>query len=219
VALLVACVALGACGAPELRRQPAARSASGVTFLVTSEFGSESDWVLAHVQASADALVRLMDDPAVEPPRLVAITLEQDPDAEYLGGWSTPTAVGFVSDQWPKEAQRLWILTHELVNLFAAHYAGSGGFPSDWWSNGRSPFPVYVVGLVFGELGLTAEADWLRSTVADQRDHELYWALHERFGFTPFARMLTMVRADRLDLGVIEPRTRSRTCRSPPART
>ncbi|HEX9793163.1 MAG TPA: hypothetical protein VGC54_04190, partial [Planctomycetota bacterium] len=36
-------------------------------------------------------------------------------------------------------------------------------------------------------------------------DHELYWALHERFGFGLFAETLRLLRQDGLDLGEIEP--------------
>jgi len=176
-----------------------------VEFALESGFGEESDWVRAYLAASAETLVRLMDQPEVAPPRSIKVTLEKDPDAQGLGGWAAPTEIGFVSDQWPKEPFRLWILTHELANLVAAHYAGHGGFPSDWWSNGRSPFPIYISGLVLRELGYADEAAWLRSDYAEEPDHELYWALHERYGFALFARTLRLLRGDDLDLGEIEP--------------
>jgi len=198
-----ALIALGllcpACAAPAAKAQPPVR------FVIESDFGGEAAWVRGHLEASARILVRLMDDPAVEPPRKIHVTLEKDPDAGGVGGWAGPTALGFVSDQWPEEGARLWILTHELINLFAAHYAGHGGFPSDWWSDGRSPFPVYVAGLVLRELGHADVAEDLRSSNAEQPDHELYWALHKRFGFGLFARTLRLLREDDLDLGEIEP--------------
>ncbi len=188
-----------ACAAP---RPPAP---SVTEFGIESGFGAESDWVRPYLEASARVLVRLMDDPEVAPPRTIDVTLVKDPDAEALRGGAGPTAIAFTSDRWPKEAFRLWILTHELTNLFAAHYGGHGGFPSDWWSDGRSPFPVYVTGLVLKELGYADEAAWLRSSNAEQPDHELYWALDERFGFGLFARTLRLLREDDIDLGEIEP--------------
>jgi hypothetical protein len=193
------CLAIPACATQEPAAGPA------VEFAIESEFGAESDWVRAHLEACAASLARLMDQPDLPPPRRIAVTLEKDPEAEGLGGWATPTEIGFTSDQRPQETFRLWILTHELANLFAAHYAGHGGFPSDWWSNGRSPFPVYASGLVLQELGHADVALWLRSSNADQPDHELYWTLHERFGFALFARTLRLLREDDLDLGAIEP--------------
>lgn len=176
-----------------------------VEFVIESGFGEESEWVRAYLADSAETLVRLMDQPEVAPPPSVKVTLQRDPGVQGLGGWAAPTEIGFVSDQWPKERFRLWILTHELANLFAAHYAGHGGFPSDWWSNGRSPFPIYLCGLVLAELGYDDEAAWLRSEYADEPDHELYWALDKRYGFALFARTLRLLREDDLDLGEIEP--------------
>ncbi len=197
--IILGCLACSGCAGR------ATEAPAGVAFAIESGFGDESGWVGEHLEASSAVLVRMMDSPDVAPPRRIDVTLVKDPEAEWLAGWAGPSAIGFSSDQWPKEAQRLWILTHELTNLFAAHYAGHGGFPSDWWSNGRSPFPAYVAVLVLSELGHVDESAWLRSTAAGEPDHELYWALHERFGFALFARTLRLLRQDDLDLGEIEP--------------
>jgi hypothetical protein len=100
---------------------------------------------------------------------------------------------------------RLWILTHEVSNRFAAHYGGHGGFPSDWWSNGRSPFPAYLAGLVLRKTGEVEATNWLRASSASERDHELCWALHDRFGFEFFAKAMALPRDDEIDLGEIDP--------------
>ncbi len=184
---------------------PARDTGPAVRYAIDSGFGDESAWVREHLESSAGVLVLLMDSPDVAPPRRIQVTLEKDPGAEGLGGWAGPTEIGFVGSECPHEALQLWILTHELTNLFAAHYAGHGGFPSDWWSNGRSPFPAYVAGLVLLKLGYVDVAAWLRSSSAEEPDHAMYWALHERFGFGLFARTLRLLREDDVDLGEIEP--------------
>lgn len=183
--------------------QPASRIP--VEFVIESGFDEEAAWVLAHLEASADALVHLMDDPQVAPPGRIDVTLQCDPASEGVGGWASPTSIGFIGGSWPREPVREWIVTHELVNLFAAHYGGHGGFPSDWWSNGRSPFPAYLAGLVLQQVGSADAAAWLRESSASQPDHVMYWELHERFGFELFARTLKMLRSDDIDLGEIEP--------------
>lgn len=175
-------------------------------FSITSDFADEANWVEAHLQASASALIRLMANPDVLPPANIAVVLEMDPDAGgSIGGWASPVEIGLSSDECPKETLRVWILTHELCNLFAAHYAGHGGFPSDWWSNGRSPFPAYLAGLVLRETGEIEAADWLRESSSSERDHEMYWALHEKFGFDLFAKTFVLLRRDNIDLGEINP--------------
>jgi hypothetical protein len=214
-----ALLALASCGAvsgsnraapAERAAEPAGRlladaGASGIDWRFESGFGDEAEWVRPHLEASARVLIRLLGSEQRPPPTRIAVTLEHDPEADTLSGWATSDGVGFRSDQWPEDSWRLWISTHELTNLFAAHYACGGGFPSDWWSNGRSPFPIYVTGLVLQELDHPEVAAWLRALNASQPDHELYWHLHERHGFELFADALAMLRHDGVDLGEIEP--------------
>ena len=144
-----------------------------------------------------------MDAPAVSPPKEIAVELKRDPKNQGVGGGATPTSLVFSSSSWPDEQWRHWILVHELVNLFAAHYAGSGGMPSDWWANGRSPFPTYACCLVLAQLGNVEDAAWLKGTKQGNADHELYWVLHRKYGFELFAKFLALLRADGLDLGKI----------------
>ncbi len=184
--------------------QPAVEAPPAILFAIDSGFGEESNWVGEHLEASADVLVRLMASPEVAPPGRIEVVLVNDPEGDHHG-WATPEAIGYVGDRFPKETPYVWILTHELTNLFAAHYGGHGGFPSDWWSNGRSPFPAYLSGLVLLEVGCTEAAEWLRSSSASEPDHVLFWTLHERFGFELFAETLRLLRRDGLDLGEIEP--------------
>ena len=106
------------------------------TFDVTSAFGEESAWTQGYLERSAKLLVRWMDAPGVAPPERIPVELRKDPRFGGIAGAAGPTSLSFTSNVWPEERFRHWILAHELANLMACHYAGSGGFPSDWWSNG-----------------------------------------------------------------------------------
>jgi hypothetical protein len=172
-------------------------------FRITSEYGAEADWVPDYLRRAARVLVRMYDAPDVAPPAVIEVELKKDPANQGLGGWATPTKIGFSSSSWPDEPWRHWILVHELVNLFTAHYGAAGGHPSDWWANGRSPFPMYVACLALANLGLLEDAVWLRGLAREKPDHQLYWALHKRFGFELFADCLKHLRADGIDLGRI----------------
>ena len=165
-------------------------------------FGDEAEWSIEHLNKAHRHLVRMMDNPDVEPPRGIKLTLVKD-DTGALEGYAAPDHIKFVSDQWPREAQRIWILTHELTNLFANHYAGAGGFPSDWWSNGRSPFPVYMAGVVSEAIVEQEVADWIKAIDQEHDDQRLYWALHDKYGFKLFADFFKLLRKDGVDLGFV----------------
>ena len=165
-------------------------------------FGDEAEWTIEHLNKAHRQLVRMMDNPDIEPPRGIKLTLVKE-DTGALEGYAAPDHIKFVSDQWPREAQRIWILTHELTNLFASHYAGAGGFPSDWWSNGRSPFPVYMAGVVSEAVVEQEVADWIKAIDQEHDDQRLYWALHDKYGFQLFADFFKLLRKDGVDLGFV----------------
>ncbi len=172
-------------------------------FIIESEFGDEGAWTEPYLNRAFDVLVRMMDNRKIAPPSGIRVELKKDPGLRGIGGYASPTGIGFTSDCWPKDRDRLWIVTHELVNLFAHHYGGAGGYPADWWSNGRSPFPEYVSCLVMEKLGEKKAADYRRSVSRGKLDHELYWKLHDRYGFKLFARFFLLVQRDGIDMGAI----------------
>ncbi len=178
---------------------------ASVQIEVRSEFfGGESDWVEDYCKNVVQALVQLLDNPTIQPPAKIPVTLGRDSDLPGIGGFATPSQIGFQSDVWPKDKYRLWIIAHELTNMFVANYGSNGGgYPSDWWSNGTSPFPEYVSCLILEKLGHTEEAKWRRAIKQDQKDHQLYWSLHDEHGFTVFATFFKLLRQDGIELGRI----------------
>jgi hypothetical protein len=76
-------------------------------------------------------------------------------------------------------------------------------YPSDWWSDGRSPFPEYVSCLLMKNTGYAEEAQWRKGVQAGKKDHVLFWKLDEEYGFKLFARFFALVRADGIELGRI----------------
>lgn len=172
-------------------------------FEIQNQFGDEATWVEAYLEKAHRELVRLMDQRSVEAPRGITVQLSKDIGSSGVSGFATPTMIGFASAQWPRDRFRVWILTHELVNLFVAHYAGAGGFPPDWWANGRSPFPVYLAALVTNKLGEKETAQWLDKLDRDRSDQNFIWALHDKHGFAVFAKCFKLLRSDGIDLGKI----------------
>lgn len=172
-------------------------------FEIRSEFGDESAWVAEWLERAHGQLVRMLDNGKVEPPAGIRVELRRDPALRGVGGAATERTLSFTSDRWPRDQWRLWILAHELTNLFTHHYAGAGGYPSDWWADGRSPFPVYAAAQVAEKLGEKETARWLKTVDQEKPDQRLIWKLHERFGFKVFARAIKLLREDGIDLGRI----------------
>ncbi len=197
--------------APHQVAEPAAPAATA--FEIDSDFGEEAAWMPDYLAKCAAALVRLMDAPDVIPPQTIQVELRRVDGHPGIGGWAAAPRVevegrsehlllmGFESAVWPEDEHRHWIVAHELVNLLAHHYGGAGGYPSDFWSNGRSPFPEYLSCVVMREAGYPDHADWRRSVSADEPDHVLYWTLHEQYGFGVFARFFRLLRADGVRIG------------------
>lgn len=176
-------------------------AAPQISFVITSDFAEDSAWLEPYLHDVAGALVRLMDSPNVMPPATIRVEVLRDANLPGIGGYATPEAIGFVSDMWPKEAHRLWIVAHEMANLFAHHYASGGGFPSDFWSNGRSPFPEYVSCIVMREAGYPEEAVWRKVVNKGKPDHDLYWRLDREHGFALFAHFFRLLRDDGVVIG------------------
>ena len=49
-------------------------------------------------------------------------------------------------------------------------------------------------------LGYTEESHWRRSVHAGEPDHELFWSLHDKYGFGIFERFFKLIKADKIDL-------------------
>ena len=174
-----------------------------IEFDIQSEFGDESAWTRPYLEQAAGVLVSLMENPAVAPPRTIRVNLRKDPNSRGVSGRVHMPALFYKSDVWAKDKYRLWILAHELGNLFAIHYAGTGEFPSDWFHNDRSPFPEYLSCLLMQKLGYLEEAKWRKGVHAGKKDHALYWELDETYGFRLFAQFFQYLRRDRVNLGKI----------------
>lgn len=220
VAALAACqwLVLAGCSAQHATmdaRRNDASDAESTRFEIQSDFGADSDWVEPYLTRCMRALVRLMDNSAVTPPDVIRVRLEKVADLGGIGGFAgVPEAevqgqkvklyvLGFRSASMAEDRARHWIVAHELVNLLAHFYAGGGGFPSDFWSNGRSPFPEYVSCLLMREAGFPDDANWRRDLNATHADHALYWKLDERFGFALFSRFFKLLQSDGVSIGAI----------------
>ncbi len=173
-------------------------------FIIHSDFPKQNIWVKRLLQNAHKIIHKnLYHDLATEPKK-ITIKIKKNSALKGIRGSASfqNNTLRFESNIWPNDKYRRWILIHELVNLLSAHY-GSQAYPSDWWSNGRSPFPVYISWLVLKELRYTQDVYWLRKKYKNKKDHQLYWVLHEKYTPELFRKFFYYLKYNQINLAKI----------------
>lgn len=173
-------------------------------FIVRSDFPKQNIWVKRFIQNAYSIIHKTLHHDLATEPKQINIIIKKNSNLKGISGNANfqENTLNFKSNVWKNDRYRRWILIHELVNLLSAHY-GSQAYPSDWWSNGRSPFPVYITWLVLKELRYTKDAHWLKKEYQNKKDHQLYWALHEKYGTELFRTFFHYLKQDNISLSKI----------------
>lgn len=202
---LALCLVLAA-GLPGGVRADAAAATERVLFDIRSDFPSaEVRWVKPFLRRSLETVDGFFNNELTRYPERIRVTLRRDARLRGLKGSANRgrNELRVTTNLWQEDRYRRWIVLHELVNLLVAHYGSPGGYPSDWWSNGSSPFPLFVTGAALRRMGYADDAVWLREAHGGRPDHELYWVLHERYGMGLFRRFFRLLKRDGVELGDI----------------
>lgn len=175
-----------------------------IKIIVKSDFPSQTPWVKSLMQQSTQELNKMFLNDTVVLPKTILVTIKKNATLNGISANAirANNSINFTSNVWQKDKYRIWIMIHELVNLLSSYY-GSNGYPSDWWSNGRSPFPEYISVLIMQRLGFKSEAIWRKSVHQDKSDHKFYWALDKQFGVKLFKNFFTLMKKYNIDLNKI----------------
>lgn len=170
-------------------------------FRLYGDFPAEHIWSKKLLERAHERFAHHFSHALVDQPKRISVSIRRDPKSRGVSGSAEygRNALYFESNLWQNDRFRRWILIHELANLLAARY-GSQGYPSDWWSNGRSPFPVYAAWLILSDLGYAQDAHWLKQRYAHEKDHALFWHLHEHYGPKLFKAFFRLLRLDGVSL-------------------
>jgi len=181
-----------------------ASSSPKPNFVIHSDFPKQNIWVKRLLNNSYQIIHKNLYHNLATEPKQITIIIKKNAKLRSIRGSANfqKNKLQFESNIWPDDKYRRWILIHELINLLSAHY-GSQAYPSDWWSNGRSPFPVYIAWLVLKELRYTKDVHWIKKTYQKKKDHQLYWALHEKYGTELFRTFFYYLKHDRIELNDI----------------
>ena len=174
---------------------------SKIVFDIRSDFPGQNPWVKKLLKQSAKFLDENLASESAKVPRKIIVTIKKDPKSRGISGNANGynNSINFKSSSWPKDKYREWILVHELVNLLTSYY-GSKAYPSDWWANGRSPFPIYISSIVLSNLGYKHGAKWTYTLHRDQLDQQFFWKLHNKYGIELFKKFFTLLQTDGVDL-------------------
>ena len=143
-------------------------------------------------------------NPYVKLPKTIRVTIRKNSKMRSISANASRfnNSINFKSNVWQRDKYRVWILIHELTNLLASYY-GSQAYPSDWWANGRSPFPEYISVKIMHKLGFKKEALWRKSVHKDKSDHKFYWHLDKKYGTKLFKDFFFLIKKHNINLARI----------------
>lgn len=133
-------------------------------------------------------------------PRQVPIAVEDSGNCPgvisgYAGGM--PPSMGFCSGDWNEGAYQHWILAHELTNLMTG-VCVSYNWPTSYWANSASPFPILASLECMRTLGFVSDANFMLSVLGGERCFDMFDALQRDFGWGLYRNLFQMLRADQV---------------------
>lgn len=179
-------------------------SFSNTKFNITTDFPKENKWLKPLLQNSIKHLNKMFLNPYTKVPKVINVTIKKDIRMKSISANASRfnTSINFKSNLWQKDKYRIWIMIHELTNLMASYY-GSNSYPSDWWANGRSPFPEYISVKIMEKLGFKKEAFWRKKVHLNKSDHKFYWHLDKKYGIKIFKKFFALIKSKNINLSKI----------------
>jgi hypothetical protein len=115
-------------------------------------------------------------------------------------GWTSAGNIGIGYQVFGNVPDWPWVvIPHETANMFTGEGI-SGGWPTDWWADGRSPFPAMVGVQVEKAYNLQY---WSAHDAADNQDPAYRMFRDElfgKYGWELFQNMFLLMRADAVNL-------------------
>lgn len=175
-----------------------------IQFEIKTDFPKQNIWVKPLLIKSSKILNQLFLNKNVQIPNKIIVRIKKNRNLKGIGGNArkSDNSINFKSNLWQDDKYRRWIMIHELVNLLVSYY-GSGAYPSDWWSNGRSPFPLYATAITLQKMGYKKDYLWLRNTDKNKPDQQFYWSMHKQYGTKLFKEFFHLLKNDDINLSKI----------------
>jgi hypothetical protein len=115
-----------------------------------------------------------------------------------IRGWTASGEAGVEAGDFVQNRWCLVISAQELVNLFTGSICS--GWPTDWWANHRSPFPIMVAVEVVRDLGYLQEANDYDAEFEKDPLYMWHKKVKTTFGWNLYRKMFTAMREDGIQL-------------------
>jgi len=169
---------------------------SSPTFRIFSDFMKDISWFFPYIErVYAQLKEKLGHEPSQHLP--IKCTIKKGPEGG-IGGWTASGEMGVKAGDFTRNRWCLVISAQELVNLFTGSV--TSGWPTDWWANHRSPFPIMVAVEIVRDLGYLQEAS--DYDLDFQKDPLYMWHknLKVSHGWDVYRNMLSAMKMDQIRL-------------------
>ena len=174
---------------------------SSTRFKVYSDLRNDVSWFFPYIEIVYDQLkTKLGHEPSQYLP--IKCVIKQGPPGG-IGGWTASGEMGIEAGDFEKDRWCLVISAQELVNLFTGSI--SAGWPSDWWANHRSPFPIMVAVEVVRDLGYVQEANEYDKEFESDQIYVWHRSLRRRHGWDLYRNMFSAMKSDGIRLDRLGP--------------
>ena len=115
-----------------------------------------------------------------------------------IRGWTASGEIGVEAGDFVQNRWCLVISAQELVNLFTGSICS--GWPTDWWANHRSPFPIMVAVEVVRDLGYLQEANEYDAEFEKDPLYMWHKKVKGTLGWSLYRKMFSAMREDGIQL-------------------
>jgi hypothetical protein len=174
---------------------------SSSLFKVYSDLRNDVSWFFPYIESIYEQLkTKLGQEPSHYLP--IKCIIKQGPPGG-IGGWTVSGEMGVEAGNFEKNRWCLVISAQELVNLFTGSI--SAGWPSDWWANQKSPFPIMVAVEVVRDLGYAHEANEYDREFGSDPLYVWHRSLRRTYGWDLYRKMFSAMKTDGVQLDRLGP--------------
>lgn len=170
-------------------------------FNIYSDFENDISWFYPYVESVYDQLKAKF---GYEPSHYLPIeyTIKRGPPGE-IGGSTSEGKIEVKASDFSENRWCLVISAQELVNLFTGSICR--GWPSDWWADHRSPFPIMVAIEIIRDLGYVQEADDSHEEFKGDPLYIWHREMKRKYGWRIYRNMFSAMKADGIQLDQLGP--------------
>jgi len=174
---------------------------SSARFRIQSDVTYDISWFFQHIENVYEQLkMKLGHEPTQHLP--IMCTIKRG-SSGGIRGWTSEGEMGIECDSFVKNCWCLVMSAQELTNLFTGSICS--GWPTDWWANHKSPFPVMVAVEVIRDFGYVNEANDYDSEFQADQLYVWHKNVKKTCGWEVYQNMFSAMKKDGIQLDRLGP--------------